>query len=156
MSKQIAILIDNSGSMFEAVGNGNTSTKIQQTSAGVQYFIQNLIDHIASVGSPGQWALSVHRFATSYQLLSGQVETSAGLSAMLGAIPAIENEAASQAAVGELTNLYAGIQSTASYMGSHTPTFGSPSTRFILLFSDGIQTIPTYGYTLAQYETDNG
>jgi hypothetical protein len=64
MSKQIAILLDNSGSMFSPVGGSNANTKIYETARGAEGFIQDLIDHLAS--TPGsQFALSIHRFATT-------------------------------------------------------------------------------------------
>jgi hypothetical protein len=68
MSKQIAVLLDNSGSMFNPVGGTNPNTKIYETARGAEYFLENLIDELTA--NPGaEFALSVHRFASSYQLL---------------------------------------------------------------------------------------
>jgi hypothetical protein len=68
MSKQIAVLLDNSGSMWEPVGGANVFTKIQEASRGSQFFIQNLIDHLTN-NPAAQFAVSVHRFANTYQVL---------------------------------------------------------------------------------------
>lgn len=70
MSKQIALLLDNSGSMFSPVDGAGTNTKIFETSQGAQAFIANMISAI----DPGeQFAFSVHRFAQTYELLYNEV-----------------------------------------------------------------------------------
>src|SRR5262249_26324979 len=146
MSKQIALLLDNSGSMWEPVGGGNAFIKIQEASRGSQFFIQNLIDHLSN--TPGsQFAISVHRFADTYQLLPGgsQVDSGSGgfataLANIKNSIPAIENASATQAAVGYLTDIYEGIRRTADYLtnAANQPSFGPPTSRVIVLFTDGI------------------
>ena len=163
MSKQIALLLDNSGSMFASVGGANPNSKIAETAEGARVFIQNLIDRMAS--TPGsQFALSVHRFASSYQLLPGgaQVDSGSGgfataLAGIKSQIAQIENEAASQAAIGSMTDLYDGVRRTSDYMVASNPSFGAPGSRVIVLFSDGIQTIfHGGGTTLASYEAATG
>jgi hypothetical protein len=163
MSKQIALLLDNSGSMFAPVGTGNLNNKITEAANGTRLFIQNLIDRMTA--TPGsQFALSVHRFASSYQLLPGgaQVDSGSGsfaanLASMKGQIAQIENEAASQAAIGSMTDLYDGVRRTSDYMVANNPSFGAPGSRVIVLFSDGIQTIfHGGGTTLASYEAATG
>ena len=159
MSKQIALLIDNSGSMFSPVDGAGTNDKIFETSQGAQLFISNMISAI----SPGeQFAFSVHRFAQTYELFGAQVDTDnlsfvADLTAMQGSISAIENQAASQTAVGNLTDLYDAVRQTANYLLAHPPSFGVADGIYILLFSDGIQTV-AYGGGLDRlsYETITG
>ena len=165
MSKQIAILIDNSGSMFHPVGGGNPDDKIVETADGAELFIQNLIDEW-NANPASQFALSVHRFAASYQILPGgaQVDSSApGFAAALGAmqasIPAITNQAASQAAVGNLTDLYDAVRRTSDYLANpaNQPGFGAPDAQVIFVFSDGLQTISHNGTkTMAGYEAEQG
>lgn len=165
MSKQIAILIDNSGSMFHPVGGGNPDDKIVETSDGAQLFIQNLIDqHNSQPGS--QFALSVHRFASGYEILPGgaQVDSSnpgfaAALGAMEAAIPAITDQVASQGAVGNLTDLYDAVRRTSDFLvnPANQPGFGAPDAQVIFLFSDGLQTISHNGNkTMAGYEAEQG
>ena len=165
MSKQIAVLLDNSGSMWEPVGGANVFTKIQEASRGSQFFIQNLIDHLSA--NPGaQFAVSVHRFANTYQVLPGGGQVDSGnpnlttaLTNMKNSIPAIENAAATQAAIGFMTDLYDGVRRTADFLtsGANQPSFGAPTSRVIVLFTDGIQTIPHGGgLTMASYQGEQG
>lgn len=60
---------------------------------------------------------------------------------MEGSISAIEDQAASQAAVGNLTDLFDAVHQTADYLLANPPAFGVADGIYILLFSDGIQTI---------------
>src|SRR5262249_19159952 len=147
------------------VGGANVFTKIQEASRGSQFFIQNLIDHLSS--NPGaQFAVSVHRFANTYQLLpgggqvdSGNANLTTALTNMKNSIPAIENAASTQAAVGSMTDIYDAVRRTADYLtnGANQPSFGAPSSRVIVLFTDGIQTIPHGGgLTMASYEAEQG
>jgi hypothetical protein len=165
MSKQIAILLDNSGSMFSPVGGSNPNTKIYETARGAQYFIENLIDELAA--NPGaQFAISTHRFASSYQLLPGgaQIDTSQGnfltaLGAMRGSIAAIENQAASQSAVGDLTDIYDSVRRVSDFLDNpgNQPGFGAPTSKVIFLFTDGLQTISHGGsLTKAGFEGAEG
>jgi hypothetical protein len=163
MSKQIALLLDNSGSMFSPVGGANPNNKITEAAEGARVFIQNLIDRMTT--TPGsQFAFSVHRFASSYQLLPGgaQVDSGSGsfataLANIKSQIAQIENEAASQAAIGSMTDLYDGLRHTSDYMVANNPSFGAPGSRVIVLFSDGIQTILHGGGTArASYEAATG
>lgn len=165
MSKQIAILLDNSGSMFSPVGGSNPNAKIYETARGAEYFLENLIDELTA--NPGaQFAISVHRFASSYQLLPGgaQSDSSQGsflatLGTMKGSIAAIENQAASQAAVGDLTDIYDSVRRVSDFLDNpgNQPGFGAPTTKLIFLFTDGLQTIPHGGsLTKAGYEGAQG
>jgi hypothetical protein len=77
MSKQIAVLLDNSGSMRDPVGGGIASTKIQEASQGTQFFIQNLIDRF-NTNPSAKFAISVHRFATTYEVLPGGGQIDSG------------------------------------------------------------------------------
>ncbi len=160
MSKQIALLIDNSGSMFSPVAGGGTNDKIFETSQGAQEFIANLIDAV----DPGElFAFSVHRFAASHEVLGEQVSSGdagfvADLTAMQGDIPGIENQAASQAAVGNLTDFYDAVRQTSDYLVANPPSFGvADLARYVLLFGDGIQTIAHGGSKdRAGYEAEQG
>jgi hypothetical protein len=164
MSKQIAILLDNSGSMFSPVGGSNPNTKIYETARGAEFFIENLIDELTA--TPGsEFAISVHRFASSYQLLPGggqidssQVSFATALTTMRNSIAAIENQAASQAAVGVMTDLYDGVRKVSDFLNNpaNQPGFGAPDTKVIFLFTDGLQTISHGGLTMANYEADQG
>lgn len=162
MSKQIAILLDNSGSMFNPVGGSNPNTKIYETARGAEFFIQNLIDEL--VANPGaELALSVHRFASSYQILPGGAQISSSqanfntaLNAMRSAISAIENESASSAAVGSTTDLFGALHAVSDYLNNpaNQPGFGAPDRKVVFLFTDGLQTVAHGGSkTLAGYET---
>ena len=113
-----------------------------------------------AVNAGSQFAVSVHRFASSYQLLSGQALVSAGNTAALttmknaigDAAMGIENQPASSAAVGSLTDIYEGVRQAAEYMVANPPAFpgGAMVKRIIFLFTDGIQTIAHNGvYTRA-------
>lgn len=165
MSKQVAVLLDNSGSMFHPIGGGNPNTKIYETARGAEFFIENLLDELAA--NPGSdFAISVHRFASSYQVLLGgaqidssQVNFATALAAMQGSIAAIENQAASQAAVGNLTDLYDAVRRVSDHLnnGANQPGFGAPDTKVIFLFTDGLQTIDHNGVrTMAGYEAEQG
>ena len=131
MSKQIAILLDNSGSMFNPVGGANPNDKIYETARGAEFFLENLIDELA-VTPDAEFAISIHRFASSYEVLPGgaQIDTSQAnfsnaLSNMQSAIAAIENQAASSAAVGVMTDLYDGVRQVADYLTSAANQLGS-------------------------------
>ncbi len=163
MSKQIAVLLDSSGSMFQPVAGGNANDKISEASDGAQLFVENVLDQMGI--TPGsQFALSVHRFAQSYQLLPGGAQVSstdagaaAALGAMSAAVAAIEDQAASQAAVGSLTDVYDAVRRTSDYMIANAPSFGAPDARYILLLSDGIQTVAHNGTRdRAGYEAEQG
>jgi hypothetical protein len=99
--KQIAIVIDNSGSMFHPIGGpgGVSDFKIFQAACGAEFFIKDLIvETIADPSWPdrphedlagfacelsaiynswvaGDWAISVHRFANNTQRLQEQITT---------------------------------------------------------------------------------
>ena len=164
MTKQIAILLDNSGSMFHPVGGSNDNTKIYEAARGGEFFIENLIDEL-SVNPDSEFAISVHRFASNYQLLPGGAQidsTQAGftvaLTNMRDSISAIEDPSASGAAVGVMTDLYDGIHRVSDYLDNpaNQPGFGAPDSKVIFVFSDGIQTISHGGTTMAAYEADEG
>jgi len=164
MSKQIAILLDNSGSMFHPVGGNNDNTKIYEAARGGEFFIENLIDEL-SVSPDSDFAISVHRFASNYQLLPGGVQidsSQAGfttaLTSMQSSISAIEDQSASSAAVGVMTDLYDGIRRVSDYLNNpaNQPAFGAPDSKVIFVFTDGIQTISHGGTTMAAYEADEG
>lgn len=164
MSKQIAIVLDNSGSMFHPVGGSNDNTKIYETARGGEFFIENLIDEL-SVNPDSDFAISVHRFASNYQLLPGgaQIDSSqagftTALANMQSSISAIEDQSASSAAVGVMTDLYDGIRRVSDYLNdpANQPGFGAPDSKVIFVFSDGIQTISHGGTTMAAYEADEG
>lgn len=164
MSKQIAVLLDNSGSMFSPVGGANPNTKIFETARGAEFFIQNLIDELAA--TPGsEFAISVHRFASTYQVLPGgaQIDSSqasfaTNLTTMRNSIAGIENQGASAAAVGVMTDLYDAVRRVSDFLDApgNQPGFGAPDAKVIFLFTDGLQTISHGGLTMAAYEADQG
>jgi len=163
MSKQIALLIDNSGSMFSPMAGGRTNDKIFETAQGAEMFIADLISELSMVPT-SQVAFSVHRFAEKYQLLPGgaQVDTNnsgfvTALATMQRSISTIENQAASQTAVGNHTDLYDAVRQTAQYLLANPPAFGVASGIYILLLSDGIQTIfYDGGNDMLSYEATTG
>jgi len=164
MSKQIAILLDNSGSMFHPVGGSNDNTKIYETARGGEFFIENLIDEL-SAHPDSEFAISVHRFASNYQLLPGgaQIDSSqagftTALATMQSSVSAIEDQSASSAAVGVMTDLYDGVRRVSDYLNdpANQPGFGAPDSKVIFVFTDGIQTISHGGTTMAAYESDEG
>ena len=166
--KQFAIVLDNSGSMYHPTAyaqNNCTFFKIHEASVGAQYVLDDMATWLNNpVNAGSQFAVSVHRFASSYQLLSGQALASAGnVSALQSmgntigdAATGIENQSASSAAVGSLTDIYEGVRQAAEYMMSNPPAFpiSATVTRIIFLFTDGIQTIAHNGvYTRAGDES---
>ncbi|MET0001331.1 MAG: vWA domain-containing protein, partial [Candidatus Thiodiazotropha lotti] len=164
MSKQIAILLDNSGSMFHPVGGNNDNTKIYEAARGGEFFIENLIDELTA-NPDSEFAISVHRFASNYQLLPGgaQIDSSqagfeTSLATMQSSIAAIEDQTASSATVGVMTDLYDGIRRVADYLNNpaNQPGFGAPDSKVIFVFTDGIQTISHGGTSMADYEADEG
>jgi hypothetical protein len=88
----------------------------------------------------------------------GQVSgNTAALTTMKGAIASIEDEAASQTAVGQMTDLYDAVRRTADFMIANPPAFGAPGSRVMLLFTDGLQTIAHGGnLTMAGYQAESG
>ncbi|MDX2464094.1 MAG: vWA domain-containing protein [Porticoccus sp.] len=164
MSKQIALLIDNSGSMFHPVGGSNPNTKIYETARGCEFFLENIIDEL-SANPDSDFAISVHRFASNYQLLPGgqQIDSSQAnfanaLGDMQASIGAIENASSSSAAVGSQTDLYDGIRRVSDYLenAANQPGFGAPDSKVIFVFTDGVQTISHGGLSMADYENDQG
>jgi hypothetical protein len=74
---------------------------------------------------------------------------------MRGSIAAIENQSASQAAVGDLTDIYDSVRRVSDFLDNpaNQPGFGAPTSKVIFLFTDGLQTIPHGGsLTKAGYE----
>jgi hypothetical protein len=166
--KQYAIVLDNSGSMYHPTAyakNNCVFFKIHEASVGAQYVLDDMAAWLNNpVNAGSQFAVSVHRFASTWQLFGAQALASAGSTAALTTLknavadPAtgIENQPASSAAVGSLTDIYEGVRQAAEYMLANPPSFpgGVTVTRIIFLFTDGIQTIAHNGaYTRAGDET---
>lgn len=178
-SKQIAILIDTSGSMYVPASPGGPD-KIERAIEGAKLFIEAVIARIFEINAgpdseiikrtQRRIAVSVHRFAVGQQVLPGaaQVDFQLVSAATEISLPSnvqdlriapdvLADQAANAAVVGDLTNLYGAVHHVADFLANpaNAPDWAVDH-KVILLLSDGIQTVPSWNYTQAQYESDNG
>jgi hypothetical protein len=158
MAKQLAILIDASGSMFQPSGNGSSKDKIVEASESVQYIIDE-IQNKATVSDP--WAVSFWFFASQTQGLIGQGIFPLGGSTVLYktvVADTLENQSTTQGAVGNLTDIFLAVRTVADSMVANPPAgFPAVYKKKILLFTDGNQTVLHGGLlTRAGYESAEG
>jgi hypothetical protein len=158
MAKQLAIIIDASGSMFHPAGNGSSKDKIVEASESVQYIIDE-IQNVATVGDP--WAVSFWYFASQTSGLIGQGNFPlAGSTVLYKTVVAntLENQATTQASVGNLTDIFHAVRTVADFMVANPPAgFPAVFRRKMLLFTDGNQTVQHGGLlTRAGYESAEG
>lgn len=158
MAKQLAIVIDASGSMFHPAGGGSSKDKIVEASESVQYIIDE-IQNTASVGDP--WAVSFWYFASTTSGLIGQGNFPlAGSTVLYKTLVAdtIEDQSITQAVVGNLTDIFHAVRTVADFMVANPPGgFPTVYKKKIVLFTDGNQTVQHDGLlTRAGYESDEG
>lgn len=161
MPKQLAIVLDASGSMFHPAGGGSDSHKIVEASQSAQYVIDEIVTKVAA--DSDQWAVSIWRFASSVKALTGQTVFNSTISdftvsIVKGQIADIENQTSNQAAIGNLTDIFDAVRTVAQYMVDNPPAVGpGPLKKKILLFTDGNQTIEHDGsLTKGGYEFEQG
>src|SRR5690606_22517344 len=178
-SKQIAILIDTSGSMYIPASPGGPD-KIERAIEGVKLFVETLIARLFEINvgpeteiikrTRRRFAVSIHRFAEQRQVLpdapqidcqlisaSTEIELPASLQALRTAPDVLIDQSANAAVVGDMTNLFGAVHQVADYLVDPANAPDWPvDHRVILLLSDGIQNIPRWGYTQTNYESDNG
>ena len=158
MAKQLAIIIDASGSMFHPAGGGSSKDKIIEASESVQYIIDE-IQNTAALSDP--WAVSFWYFANTTSGLIGQGNFPlAGSTTLYKTVVAntLEDQSITQGSVGNLTDIFHAVRTVAEFMVA-TPPGGFPAVykKKILLFTDGNQTIEHDGLlTRAGYESDEG
>ncbi len=161
MPKQLAIVLDASGSMFHPAGGGSDADKIVEASQSAQYVIDEIVTKVAADND--QWAVSLWRFANSVQGLIGQTVFDSSISdftvnIVKDQIAVIENQASNQAAIGNLTDIFNAVRTVAQFMEDNPPALGpGPLKKKILLFTDGNQTIEHGGdLTKGGYEFEQG
>ncbi len=168
MRKQMAIVIDASGSMFAPAGNNCQFDKIVEAVESVKWMLDNIKNLVRTSGSSDQWAISLWYFATNFRGLVGQTLFDSSIqdftvNVMKNVVQAIVNPASTQADVGSLTDIFRAMRETADWMNANPPTWSSaptnglPDKKVIFFFTDGSPTIP-YGGGLTQnsYETNQG
>ena len=158
MAKQLAIIIDASGSMFHPAGGGSSKEKIIEASESVQYVIDE-IQNTAAVSDP--WAVSFWYFANTTSGLIGQGNFPlAGDTTLYKTAVAntIEDQSITQAAVGNLTDIFHAVRTVADFMVANPPSgFPAVYKKKIVLFTDGNQTVEHDGLlTRSGYETELG
>lgn len=141
MAKQLAVVIDASGSMFHPAGNGSSKDKIVEASESVQYIVDEIQNQTSSSGE--DWAVSLWYFAEQTHGLIGQTMFPFGDTTLIKDIVAsIENQAAVNAAVGNRTDIFHAVRTVADYMIANVPPlFPAVFKKKIVLFTDGNQTI---------------
>lgn len=164
MPKQLAILLDASGSMFHPAGGGSDLDKIVEASQSAQYVIDEIVNKVAADND--RWAVSIWRFANTTSGLTGQTIFDPGISeftvnTVKDLIAVIENQASNQSTVGNMTDIFNAVRTVAEYMAANTPSVSDvgpgPLKRKLLLFTDGNQTIEyAGGLSKIDYEFDQG
>ncbi|WP_454741782.1 vWA domain-containing protein [Cupriavidus necator] len=141
MAKQLAILIDASGSMFHSAGNGSSKDKIVEASESVQYIIDEIENKTSSSGET--WAVSFWYFATQTNGLIGQGNFPVGDTTIWkNVVSAIEDQPSVQGAVGSMTDIFHAVRTVADFMVANPPPlFPAVYKKKIVLFTDGNQTI---------------
>lgn len=157
MAKQLAIVIDASGSMYHSAGNGSSLDKIVEASQSVQYIIDEIQNKTTTDGDT--WAVSLWYFATQTSSLFAQVNFPVGSTVGLKTlVTLIENEVVVQGAVGHMTDIFRAVRTVADYMVANPPLLFPPGySKKIVLFTDGNQTIEHSGLlTQNGYEAEQG
>ncbi len=72
MRKQLAIVIDTSGSMYHPAGADSSHDKIQEASDSVQFVLEEIKNRVRNTHPGDEWAVSLWRFASTFQGLVGQ------------------------------------------------------------------------------------
>ena len=158
MHKQLAVVIDASGSMFHPAGSGSSKDKIVEATESVQYMIDE-IQNTATSSHP--WAVSFWYFATQTKGITGQGEfpIAGGNTAIYkNLIDFIENQAAVNDAAGNLTDIFHAVRTVADFMVTNPPSgFPAVFRKKIVLFTDGNQTVKhDDSLTRGGYEFEQG
>jgi len=143
MAKQLAVIIDASGSMFHPAGNGSSKDKIVEASESVQYIIDEIQNTTLSTPTD-PWAVSFWYFANQTKALTGQstfpLAGSTDIFKLL--IAGIEDQALTQSLIGNKTDIFHAVRTVADYIAANPPGgFPAVFKKKILLFTDGNQTI---------------
>ncbi len=159
MAKQLAVLIDASGSMYHPAGNGSSKDKIIEATESVNY-VSAETQGVSESGEP--WAVSLWYFANQTSGITGQTSypfpghnTTPTVATLLDFI---ENQSNTQASVGNLTDIFHAVRTVADYMAANPPAgFPAVFKKKILLFTDGNQTVEHDGLlTRSGYESEQG
>lgn len=158
MAKQLAIIIDASGSMFHPAGGGSSKDKIVEASESVQYIIDE-IQNTTSFTDP--WAVSFWYFANNTSGLIGQGNFPLlGSTVLYKTVVAntLEDQTVTQSTVGNLTDIFHAVRTVADFMVANPPSgFPAVYKKKIVLFTDGNQTVEHDGLlTRSGYESDQG
>ena len=163
MRKQLAIVIDASGSMFHPASPDCTHDKVVEAVESTQWMLDDILDHVRT--SSDQWAVSLWYFASSWAGLVGQTLLDASTSdftvgIMKDVVADISNQPSTQGAVGNLTDIFGALRKTADWMQSNPPAWPgapAPDRKSIIFFTDGEQTVAHGGsLTRAGYEASQG
>lgn len=142
MHKQLAVVIDASGSMYHPAGNGSSKDKIVEATESVQYMIDE-IQNTATFSNP--WAVSFWYFANQTKGITGQsmFPIPGGNTQIYKDLVAfIEDQAAVNNAAGNLTDIFHAVRTVADFMIANSPTgFPAVFRKKIVLFTDGNQTV---------------
>src|SRR5262245_27073654 len=143
MRKQVAIVIDASGSMFHPAGNDCQHDKIVEASESVKWMLEDIKTLVRNTGD--EWAVSLWYFASTFSGLVGQTMFSSSIqdftvNVMKDVVTAIENQASTQTAIGSMTDIYGALRQTSDWMEALPPTWpsfpinGPPDKRLIFFF----------------------
>jgi hypothetical protein len=164
MRKQVAVVIDASGSMFQPASPDCVHDKVVEAAESVKWMVEDIRDHLEGTD---QWAVSFWYFATSAQQLIGQSHFTSltddlFVDIIKDTVDAATNQAQTQAAIGSMTDIYAALHEVSDWMQAHPPTWsdfpidGPPDKKTIFFFTDGHQTVSHGGTTRAAYEAELG
>jgi len=166
MRKQIAFVIDTSGSMYHPAANDCVHDKVVEASESAQWILDEIKNHVRSSGD--EWAVSIWRFASTFQGLVGQTMFDPTIQdftvdVMKNVVAAIEDQSSNQSSVGNMTDIFGAVRQASDWMENlpvawpSFPSNGAPDKRTIYLFTDGSQTIQHNGSTSRSgYEAAEG
>ena len=119
MRKQMAIVIDASGSMFHPAGNDCAHDKIVEASESAKWMLEEIKSHVQNTGD--EWAVSLWYFASTFSGLVGQTMFDSTIqdftvNVMKNVVTAVESQSSTQSAVGNLTDIFGAIRQTSDWM----------------------------------------
>ena len=163
MRKQLAIVVDASGSMFHPASPDCAHDKVVEAVESTQWMLDDILDHVQTTAD--QWAVSLWYFASSCSQLVGQTlldasSTDFTVGIMKDVVETVSDQPSTQAAVGNLTDLFGALRETSDWMQSNPPAWPgapAPDKKSIIFFTDGAQTVAHGGsLTRAGYEASQG